>query len=487
MRFWKPSWLRSLRSRLLAAYVVGTLLTTGLVVFAFTALFTSQVDAVARHRMTNVALHIAGRIESDIAGRPVRLLLPLQWQWVYDELPLDVEFRVVDRDGNLVPVGLRPGQLLPTTLHLDPTQPATTVELLGRKVHAVGLSIGQADAGFYLQAAGSQRLMDLANLPLRKPIPIVAVITLAVSIPVLCGLMLLALGTLLRPLQNVSLAAARIDARNLSTRLSVDTAPKEIVPLIEAFNLTLQRLEHGYRVQQQFLGAAAHELKTPLALMRGQIELGGLEDRDTLLRDIDLMARQVHQLLHLAEVSESRNYKIAGVDVAEVAVEVVSFVSRMADRSQVQLDLHLPSEAVAWRGDQSALFTLLKNLVENAIQHSPEGGVVTLSVDRLGLSVRDEGDGIAAEQAARVFERFWRGHDAQGNPSTGAGLGLSICQEIAVAHGWTLRLCPALRGAWFRLDVEPAEPPALKGPQPAAAPAATPHPVRPDSFRGVPS
>ncbi|MBC8055830.1 MAG: HAMP domain-containing protein [Rhizobiales bacterium] len=456
MRFWNPDWLRSLRSRLIAAYAVGMLLTAGLAALAIVAI-TWQADALTRRGMTETAQQTAANIEFDAAGRPVKVSLPEKWQWVHDELPRDIELRVVDSKGNVVPTSLREGRLLPTEPRLDPSEATATVVFNGRQASMVSVPIPRSNGDFYLQMAGSDRLISLVNRSLHKPKFGGVLATIVLAMPILCGLMLWALSTLLRPLREVSRAAARIDARNLSARLSADESPKELVPLIDAFNLALERLEHGFRIQQQFLSAAAHELKTPLALMRGQIELGGLEDRETLLRDIDIMARHVHQLLYLAEVSESRNYKMESFAVADVAVDVVSFLSRMADLRRVKLDLHLPGKAVAWQGDKSALFTLLKNLAENAIQHSPAGGVVTLAVDDAGLTVRDEGRGVDPAHAALVFVRFWRAGSARGVESEGAGLGLAICQEIALAHGWSLHLCSGGKGASFRLDVVPAD------------------------------
>src|ERR1700730_11591653 len=103
--------------------------------------------------------------------------------------------------------------------------------------------------------------------------------------------------------QNGSCArrAARLEAHNISRRLSTRNLPIEFLPVVDAFNLTLDRLEKGYIVQWEFLAGAAHELKTPLALIRAQIDLERTTDRGVLLHDLDHMARQVNQLLHLAE------------------------------------------------------------------------------------------------------------------------------------------------------------------------------------------
>jgi two-component system sensor histidine kinase QseC len=456
MRWWRPSWHKSLRGRLLAAFAVGVAIVVALLGSLFMYVFIWQDEWTARHRMLqDIAAKTADQLERHADGSPKRILQPRDLQWFYDAFPRDIEFRVVDAQGRTV-LRVHPReQLLPVDFQRIPQVGGADLQVNGAAVQIATVQLENTPAGqpYYLEAAASERIIALAQLAARNPVRGSLVLALLVSIPVLIGLMLLALKSLLRPLRDTSEAAAHIDARNLSARLPIHQVPTELVPLIHAFNQALERLEQGFRVQQQFLGAAAHELKTPLTLMRGQIELEGTADRETLLMDIDVMARQVHQLLHLAEASEAHNYKFAPIAPAGVAEEVLVFLSRLADRHGVQLDLQLPPQELLWQGDKGALFTLLKNLLENAVQHSPTGGVVTLSMDRQGLSVRDEGQGIAQEHRAHLFERFWRGpHQPQASPQ-GAGLGLSICREIALAHGWQLHIVDSTTGALFRLDI----------------------------------
>jgi signal transduction histidine kinase len=250
------------------------------------------------------------------------------------------------------------------------------------------------------------------------------------------------------PLRETSAAAARIDAHNLSKRLSTRNLPIEFLPVVDAFNLTLDRLEKGYLVQRAFLAGAAHELKTPLALIRAQIDMGGTTDRETLLHDLDLMARQVNQLLHLAEASEAQNYAFEDVDVAAVTEDVVDYLRRLAERREVYVDIRCAPGIPTLRADRGALFMLLKNLVENAIQHSPLSGIVSVTLEADHLCIRDEGPGIAVGELPKLFTRFWRGPLRR---NEGAGLGLSICQEIAAAHKWELSARNAGRGAEFML------------------------------------
>ena len=226
--------------------------------------------------------------------------------------------------------------------------------------------------------------------------------------------------------------------------------PAEISPLVDSFNRTLERLDQGYRVQKEFLGNAAHELKTPLTLIRAQIELmeGDDSDRGALLSDVEYMTRQVQQLLLLAEASEAHNYDFTTVRVQEVAEQAVSYLQRMAEAADVRLTVSATADNVEWKADRGALFTLLKNLLENAIQHAPAKTTVEVAIQSDAVSVRDWGTGLDAAQLPLLFERFWR---AAHRRDQGAGLGLSICHEIALAHGWRLTAERAEPGLRFRL------------------------------------
>jgi signal transduction histidine kinase len=231
--------------------------------------------------------------------------------------------------------------------------------------------------------------------------------------------------------------------------------PAEISPLVASFNQVLERLERGYRLQQEFLANAAHELKTPLTLIRAQIELpvDDTSTRDSLLSDVDYMTRQVQQLLLLAEASEANNYSFALVTMPSLVQEVVAYLRRMADTADVRVTVSDATGEVRWQADRGALFTLLKNLLENAIQHAPAKTAVSVEIESDTVIVRDRGPGVDAVQLPLLFERFWR---AAHRRDHGAGLGLAICQEIALAHGWRLTAERAEPGLRFRLSNEAA-------------------------------
>jgi len=203
--------------------------------------------------------------------------------------------------------------------------------------------------------------------------------------------------------RDVSESAAAISPRSIHARLKTEVVPSEIAPLVDSFNRVLERLENGYRVQKEFLGTAAHELKTPLALIRAQIELGedGPQDRDALLSDVEYMTRQVQQLLLLAEASEAHNYNFTTVRVQDAADEAAAYLQRMAGAADVRLEVSAVADNVEWQADRGALFTVLKNLLENAIQHAPAKTIVSVEIQRDAVTVRDSGPGVDAAQLRR--------------------------------------------------------------------------------------
>jgi len=254
---------------------------------------------------------------------------------------------------------------------------------------------------------------------------------------------------LLRPLRIASRAAASITPANLQTRLAIDDVPSEIKPLMAAFNDALSRLEKGFKVQQEFLASVAHELQTPLTLLRGQIELQtDIREPGLMFREIDLMARQVRQLLHLAEVSEQQNYTFGDVDRDEVAGDVIDYLQPKARGRQVTLLLQTAVDLPLIRADKGALFILLKNLIENAIHVTPADHAVKVIIEAAAIRVVDNGPGIPAENLPLLFTRFWRGAETV---SEGAGLGLAICKEIATAHRWLITVETSGQGTHFVL------------------------------------
>jgi signal transduction histidine kinase len=298
---------------------------------------------------------------------------------------------------------------------------------------------------YVLQLARSDRFELLAREALTPAITDTVLVlgTLSALIFALAGA--LAVRSVLRPIRVVEAAARSVGGRNLAARLPDDRLPAEIRPLVQAFNGVLQRLERSFQEQERFIANAAHELKTPLALARARLEVGldGEVDRARLLHDLDAMGRQVQQLLQLAQVADSQALRRSLVRPLDVARAVLDHLAFKADRSDITLHLRESAVDVQIEADAGALFALLKNLVENALEFSPPGSDVVVRLEDQGFSVEDRGPGVPAEHRARVFERFWR---APGQDRPGSGLGLALVREICTAHGWTVRCGEASAG-----------------------------------------
>ncbi|WPG41199.1 ATP-binding protein [Variovorax sp. EBFNA2] len=457
MRFAKPHWPHSLGTQLLATYVAGILVCIAVIVVVSAATLLLRGDTFNEGISTHARL-IGGQLEFDATGRPSGLDESELPMWLYSGMGKETAVRVLDSTGNVVmPARKNDSALLQEGKGFEPRDHTFDSIADGLAVRAATHGLDHEGQRWYVQVAVSQRLIELMDRSVGMPaLGHGILLACFASVLVFAVVMYFTLSRMLRPLRVASESAARITPRTLDARLSVQGLPSEMLPLIEAFNRALDRLESGYIAQQDFLAAAAHELKTPLSLIRAQVELGNdsgaVFNCDALIRDVDQMARHVSQLLHLAEATELCNYEAGVVGAAALVDEVGDYLGRLAGRRGVHLDLRVAPDSASWQADRGALFTLLKNLLENAIQHSPPHGVVRLMADARQISVRDEGAGIPTRDLPLIFDRFWRG---AGRRDEGAGLGLAICQEIALAHGWRLTAHAASPGTEFVLAFAP--------------------------------
>jgi two-component system, OmpR family, sensor histidine kinase TctE len=245
----------------------------------------------------------------------------------------------------------------------------------------------------------------------------------------------------LSSVNHISDAAKRITPASTSARLPTERAPIEILPLVSAVNAALDRLEQGYAAQREFTARAAHELRTPLAILTAGLEnLGRGGEIEALLGDAKRMNRLVEQLLQVARLDALPLNVNTTIDLNRVAAEAVAYLAPWAVVQGRSLALEATDKPVLVRGNADALADVLRNLIENAVAHSPPRTEITVAVniDRT-LSVSDHGPGIPLADRTRVFERFWRGRNSP-KSGHGAGLGLSIVGEIVKAHGASINI-----------------------------------------------
>lgn len=238
----------------------------------------------------------------------------------------------------------------------------------------------------------------------------------------------------LAPLARVSAQAARIEPGS-NLRLETREVPEELLPLVEAVNRLLDRLQDALAQQRSFTAVAAHELRTPLAALRARIDAlpVDLPDRRQLEASLERMSRLVDQLLAVARLESGQIVPDEDLDLREVAETVAAEMAPLAAASERDLVLDLPDATVPVRGNRDALGRAVANLVHNALRHTPPGTPVEIRVTAGGvIAVLDRGPGLEGKSPAELFRPFVRGRRGA---QDGAGLGLAIVYDVARLHG----------------------------------------------------
>ncbi len=290
------------------------------------------------------------------------------------------------------------------------------------------------------------------SMALRTVVPLLAVLPL---------LALLAWVTIARGLRPIARLASTLSARSPRELEPLPEAglPQEVTPLVHALNGLLARLDDARSAQRTFIADAAHELRTPLTAVHLQAQLAQraatAQERAAafaeLTAGLERATRLVEQLLTLArEEPGVAERPLAQVDLGALAQDVIGERASLAAARSIDLGFTGTEQAMrsVVAGDRESLYTLLANLIDNAVRYTPAGGRVDVAVareaDAVVLTVRDSGPGLPPEEYPRVFDRFYR---APGTAAPGSGLGLAIVKRIAERHQASIELGPGLSHA----------------------------------------
>jgi signal transduction histidine kinase len=306
----------------------------------------------------------------------------------------------------------------------------------------VDSAIGKVELSVGINVHGEQGWRDVLGSEFNEEL-------LPVLLPTLLAALIIGALTLqdgLRPLQQIARAAAGITPAASEKRLPSSDLPRELAALVAAINAALDRLDEGFRAQRDFTADAAHQLRTPLAILTAHLDtLGNRAEAAALRDDVARMSRLVEQLLQVAELEALTLKPEEMTDLSALAVEVAEALAPLAVARGRDIAVLGAEAPVLIHGNHDSLHQALRNLVENALNHTGEGTAVDIAVQARPptLSVRDRGPGVAVVDRDKLFQRFWRADRSSGR---GAGLGLAIVQRIAAAHGAEVALDDAPGG-----------------------------------------
>ena len=278
-----------------------------------------------------------------------------------------------------------------------------------------------------------------------KSLLITLIITLIGS-----SLMYFIVGYALRPLRRFTKQIEDIQAKNLQLSVLPQSKSAEIVRLTSAFNRLLKRLGDTFFAQRQFSASAAHELRTPLAVMRTRFEVFDknknpdiLEYKETIgmaRTQIDRLSHVIDILLEMTELQSAE--KSDNISLSELVEEVICDLVAVSEKKSVSLIQETGNAEII--GSDTLVYRAIYNLIENAIKYNKDGGTVSVSIEEndefAKVIVSDTGPGIAKEDWDKIFEPFFRVDKSRSRMMGGAGLGLALVKEIAVQHGGDVRV-----------------------------------------------
>jgi len=440
----------SLRARLFVFLLALAGIAAGAVAGATYVAVRGEIDQLFDYQLRQMALSL--RDQGEIAAGDAAAL---------SDEDLDFVVQIWHIDGRVV-YSTRAHRALPSRTVLG------FADLLVEGVRWRSFGVAARDRVIQVAQPVAIRQGLAARAALRSLLPLVAVA------PLLAAALWWLIDHSLKPLSRMAQRLREADVATLQP-LPEAGLPEEVAPLVKSLNAMLLRLAESFEHQRAFVADAAHELRSPLTALTLQARLLQRAGEDEAARGVALEAlvagierskRLVEQLLTLARQEPgAAPVPMAPVALAPLLRQGLADAAALAQARGSRLSLQVAEglEAARVQGDAAALAVLLRNLVDNALRYTPEGGEVQVSLgaagERLRLRVDDDGPGIPAAERERVLERFVRGSGAA--EASGSGLGLAIVRSIAQRHGASLRLAESPSGGlrvelgFVRLDDQP--------------------------------
>ncbi|MGE3919623.1 MAG: ATP-binding protein [Gammaproteobacteria bacterium] len=458
--------IKSIRRFLLLNLLTALVLTTGLTVLGNIYLDQKDIERHLDTLLRQAALSFEALLGNDIHTRnleqlqknineiPKQLLIQDQSNFIYDHTIAEkYQFQVWDQSGNLLLYSSQAPQV-----HLSATKLGfsdTTIDGL----HWRSYTKYNSKLGIRIEVAEQYDVRDRLEDAIRQD----DIYIMFVMFPLAAMLTWVIIG---RGFRGISKVADEVSHRLPNYLEPVDPThvPVEVKPLIFELNKLFLKLQQAFEREKRFTGDAAHELRTPLAALKTQIQVAlktsDLKERDDLLQNVisgvDRCTHVVQQLLTLSRLVPEVDSlaDTTNINLSKLATEVIAQLVPQAIDKNIDIEFIENKPDISIQGNITALSILIRNLVDNAIRYTDQGDSVHVELndqsEHVTLIVRDSGPGIPAELRARVFERFYR---VLGNKSSGSGLGLAIVQQIAKLHKAQVKLGPPPSGKGLEVEI----------------------------------
>lgn len=399
-------------------------------------------------------------------GRSVNKLLldmPRNLRVFYANADYDYQYLVRDQDGTILfRSTLVYPDLFPKNFMLASDAKFKFKGPDGAEYSGVTIRFALEERLFYIQAAqttqSADRFSDQISSEFMKRV-------LSVGVPFYCALLLIILITVRRGFKPLQMAAKQVENANITNpdfQIPEHGLPQEITPFIKTINFSFKRLARSIQEQKEMTENLAHELRTPLAVLKANIEQLGRDKQSTkILRDVDAMIKLVNQMLDMTRLEYADMIEMHEVDLSEILSQVCQDLWPLFLKDHRELRVSGIATPVLVRGNKDLIYRAIRNVLDNAREHSPPKTPVDVSIEGYVIKVRDYGPTIPADRRAKIFGRLHRLGEKAGAKS-GAGLGLSIVSKTMEVHRGRALLEPApVEGNIFLLDFKEFDSPEI--------------------------
>ncbi|XBH21072.1 HAMP domain-containing sensor histidine kinase [Jonesiaceae bacterium BS-20] len=473
MTLTRPRVVISARVRILAWMLLIVASASALTLLVTYRVLSTGVERASAAEMSHEAqqFYIMAQSSDPATGKPFTDLETLFTAHLTQSLPEESEtfFTLVDGEPHLRSPGTPPVRLDQDDIVLTKVKDAVEPTVFRRATIAGPASVGVIPVQEASGRPGALVIVEFlgeAQAEVKREVTTMAVVSL-IALVLAGGAGALVAGRVLAPIRQVRQTAEIISESDLSRRIEV-TGRDDVALLARTFNGMLDRLETAFEGQRKFLDDAGHELRTPITVVRGHLELMGDDphERAQTLRlvndELARMARLVDDLTLLARSERPDFLRLGKVGLTDLVMDALTHACALADR---KFSLSALPEGTMWADGQRLLQALMQ-LAANAVKYTPHGGEIRLGgsvvEDRVKLWVSDNGTGISEADQVRLFERFNRGSQQHGAPQgvdLGLGIGLEIVARIAEAHGGTVSAQSVLGvGSTFTLNLPHTSP-----------------------------